>query len=193
MKRALLASYEKDEHLLRLAKLLYGSGWTLMASVGTAKYVNSRSIPCRDISDMIGPPILRHRVVTLARKIYAALLATTKDDMAELDRIGVSPIDLVYVRLYPIQATVADPRSTVDDVIEKTDIGGPTILRAASKGRRLALCNPRQIDELEAWLQGGSKVAEREKLATRFTAEAERYVADHVDASARYWEKQAER
>lgn len=192
MKTALLASYEKDEALLRLGKLLINNGWQLQASAGTARYLMDNKIPCRDVADMVGPPILGHRVVTLSRKVYASLLAVTPDDLVEIGKLGVTPISLVYVTLYPLEATIADPSSSPEDVIEKTDIGGPTLLRAAAKGRRLALSDPAQIDMLEEWITRGSKDDEREALVTKFAAAAERRVADYVAASATYWESRAD-
>ncbi len=190
MKRALLAAYDKDEHLLRLARLLIKNGWSLWGSAGTAKYLNDNSFPCEDVAALVGPPILGHRVVTLARKVYAALLATPADS-AELDRLGITPFGIVYVTLYPLEKAIADPRSTQADVIEKTDIGGPTLLRAAAKGRRIALSNPSQIDVLEKWFDGGCQEIDREKMITTLAAAAERRVANYVTASAEYWEKEA--
>ena len=192
MKTALLSSYEKDGSLRRLARLLVDNGWQLWGSAGTARFLGEHKIPCRDIAGIVGPPILGHRVVTLARKIYAALFANTPEDYAELDRIGVSPISLVYVTLYPLEAVIADPKSTPEEVIEKTDIGGPTLLRAAAKGRRLALSSPEQIDLIETWLKNGCKESDREKLTLQFAAAAERRVADYVAASASYWESKVE-
>ncbi len=191
MKTALLASYEKDEQLLRLGKLLINNGWTLLGSAGTAKFLMDNSIPCRDVAGIVGPPILGHRVVTLAREIYAGLLAATPEDAEELRKLGIAPIDLVYVTLYPLESAIADPASTPEDVIEKTDIGGPTLLRAAAKGRRLALSSPEQIDALEAFIQQGSPEEEREALVTRFAAAAERRVAEYAGVSAQYWESKA--
>lgn len=188
MKTALLTSYAKDEPLVRLAQLLRKTGWELIGSAGTAKYLSESGIPCRDVADMVGAPILGHRVVTLSRKIYAALLSTPQD-AGELDKLGVKPIDLVYVTLYPLEETIAKGGSQ-DEVIEKTDIGGPTLLRAAAKGRRLTLSDPVQIDMLEAWLTAGSPEVERNDLVTRLAAAAERRVAQYVAASADYWEKQ---
>ena len=190
MKTALLASYEKDEDLKRLGKLLIDNGWTLLGSAGTAKFLMANSIPCRDVAGIVGPPILGHRVVTLAREIYAGLLAATDEDAKELRQLGIAPIDLVYVTLYPFEKTAADASSTPEDVIEKTDIGGPTLLRAAAKGRRLALSSPEQIDMLEAWIKNGSPESEREAFVIHLAAAAERRVADYVAASASYWEKQ---
>lgn len=186
MKTALLASYGKDESLLRLARLLTAHDWALIGSAGTAKFLSDQSIPCRDVAEMVGPPILGHRVVTLAREIYAALLATPAD-FDELAKIGVQPISLVYVTLYPLEETIAKGGSP-EEVIEKTDIGGPTLLRAAAKGRRLTLSNSAQIEELEAWMNADSPESEHEKLMVKFAAAAERRVAEYVAASASYWE-----
>lgn len=190
MKTALLASYDKDASLVRLGKTLTGAGWNILGSAGTAKYLKENEIECRDVSEIVGAPILGHRVVTLSRELHAGLLATDADQ-AELDKIDVPRIDLVYVTLYPLEKTIADPAATPDQVIEKTDIGGPTLLRAAAKGRRLALSNPSQIELLESWLKNGSKETEREALVTRLAAAAERRVADYVSTSASYWEKAA--
>lgn len=189
MKTALLAAYTKDEALLRLATALTTAGWSLMGSAGTAKYLNENSLTCTDVADIVGPPILGHRVVTLAREIYAGLLAT-EADRAELEASRMRWIDLVYVTLYPLEATIADSASTRDDVLEKTDIGGPTLLRAAAKGRRLTLSDPSQIPLVEEWLDAGSPETGRERLVTTLAAAAERRVASYVAASAAYWEKQ---
>lgn len=191
MKRALLSSYEKDDPLLRLARILTTHEWSLWGSAGTVKFLSQNGFVCRDIAEMVGPPILGHRVVSLARKIYAALLAKPEDS-EELEQLGIRPIGLVYVTLYPLEKAIADPKSTPEDVIEKTDIGGPTLLRAAAKGRRIALSDPAQIEVLDAWFKNGEKAAEREKMVQRFAAAAERLVADYVDASATYWERRAQ-
>src|SRR3989344_3078365 len=185
--QALLASYEKDASVLRLAALLVKNGWSVLASSGTAKYLGENGIPCRDVAEIVGKPILGHRVVTLSRELHAALLAKPEDS-DEMKQLGIEPIDLVYVTLYPLEKTIASGASR-DEVLEKTDIGGPTLLRAAAKGRRLALSDPSQIDELEAWLSRGSSEEERTRLAEKFAAVAEHRVADYVAASASYWEK----
>ncbi|HTR18840.1 MAG TPA: hypothetical protein VMH91_02565 [Candidatus Paceibacterota bacterium] len=187
MKTALLASFGKDAPLVRLGKLLKEKGWNLLGSAGTAKYLNDNDIPCRDVGEIVGAPILGHRVVTLSREIYAGLLAATPEDFAELEKQEITRIDLVYVTLYPLEATILDKKSTPHDVIEKTDIGGPTLLRAAAKGRRVVLSSPEQLDEFEKHL---SQDSFDEKYLVKLAAAAERRVADYVDASASYWEKQ---
>src|SRR3989338_3205947 len=188
-KTALLASYEKNAPLLRLGKVLAENGWNILGSAGTTSYLKENGIACKDAAEMVGPPILGHRVVTLSREIYAGLLASTKEDFAELERLHIPRIELVYVNLYPLEKETKNPQATPDSVLEKTDIGGPTLLRAAAKGRRLALSNPEQIEALESWFANGSPEAEREQLALKCAAEAERRVADYVSSSANYWEK----
>lgn len=184
MKTALLCSYEKDAPLLKLGTLLHEQKWNLLGSAGTSKFLNENQIPCRDVAEIVGEPILGHRVVTLAREIYAGLLSRD-EDAAELERMHIARIDLVYVTLYPLEKTIADPRATPEDVIEKTDIGGPTLLRAAAKGRRIALSDSAQIEGIGPVLASGDV---DEKTIKALAAAAERRVAKYVDASASYWE-----
>ncbi len=186
MQTALLASYEKDAALLRLGKMLKGAGWDLLGSAGTAKYLNENGVACRDVAEIVGAPILGHRVVTLSRELHAGLLSTDAD-AAELKKLGVPRIDLVYVTLYPLEKTIAAGGSPAE-VVEKTDIGGPTLLRAAAKGRRAVLSSPAQLDELERHLASGTF---DEKYLTKLAAAAERKVADYVATSASYWEQRA--
>lgn len=184
MKTALLASYSKDDSLVRLGKALAAHGWTLTGSAGTAKYLTEHGIPCADVGERIGAPILGHRVVTLAREIYAALLSTP-NDAAELAALKIDPIDLVYVTLYPLEETIQSGAGDAE-VIEKTDIGGPTLLRAAAKGRRVTLSSPEQIPEIEAWLESGEP--HDEALISRLAGAAERRVSEYAALSANYWE-----
>ena len=152
-KTALLSAYDKTGLETFAAKLVMHYGFDLLASAGTAKYLADKGIKARDVSEIVGPPILGHRVVTLSREIHAALLATdSPEDQAELDRLGVPRIDLVYVNFYPLQEEIEKPGSTLESVIEKTDIGGPTLLRSAAKGRRITLCRPQDfIHALQGW------------------------------------------
>ena len=184
--QALLASYEKDANLLRLGTLLKNTGWKLLGSAGTAKYLNENGVACRDVAEIVGKPILGHRVVTLSRELHAALLSTPKD-ADELKTLGIEPIDLVYVTLYPLEETIKNGASS-DEVIEKTDIGGPTLLRAAAKGGRIVLSSPAQIEEFEQHLASNTlDIQYQIKLA----AAAERRVAEYVSISASYWESKS--
>ncbi|MDP2649143.1 MAG: hypothetical protein U1D26_02255 [Patescibacteria group bacterium] len=190
MKTALLASYEKDEALLGFAKFLAAHGWQLLGSAGTAGFLKKNNVLCRDVAEIVGAPILGHRVVTLSRELHAALLSTDADQ-AELDKLGVPRIDLVYVTLYPLEKTIADPGATPEDVIEKTDIGGPTLIRSAAKGQRIAVSDPAQIAEVEEFIKAGEQSGKREALLNKLTAAAERRVSEYTAASAKYWARAA--
>lgn len=185
--QALLASYEKDENLLRLGKLLKEKGWALLGSSGTAKFLNENGIECRDIAEIVGKPLLGHKVVTLSREIHASVLGSSPEDKRELQQLGLPEYDLVYVTLYPLEKTIASSMATASDVIKETDIGGPTLLRAAAKARRIVLSSPEQIDEFEQRLK--KNTTDDEAYRTKLAAAAERRVADYVAASADYWEK----
>ncbi len=186
MKTALLASFEKDAALLTLGKMLKEAGWQMLGSAGTAKYLNENGVACRDVAEIVGEPILGHRVVTLSRELHAGLLSTDAD-AAELEKLGVPRIDLVYVTLYPLEKTISGGGSPAE-VVEKTDIGGPTLLRAAAKGRRITLSSSAQFDEFAKHLATNDF---SEKYIISLAAAAERRVADYVSTSATYWEKQS--
>jgi phosphoribosylaminoimidazolecarboxamide formyltransferase / IMP cyclohydrolase len=115
--------------LSRLGVELYSTGKTL--TVLTAAGVTARSI-----SDLTGfPEILGGRVKTLHPAVHAGILARRDDadHMAELASHNLETIDLVVCNLYPFSATVSQPGVSLDEVIEKIDIGGVTLLRAAAK------------------------------------------------------------
>lgn len=191
MLTALLSAFKKDDDLRDFARALVGFGWDILASSGTKKFLDQYDIPSIDVGSIVGEPILGHRVVTLDRRIYAALLARkfNADDAAELDRIGMRMIDLVYVDLYPLADELAKSDCTFDSVIEKTDIGGPTLLRAAAKGRRLTLCKPSQFENVLGVI--GSPAVHRDaqfmhKFLSNLAADAEETVAEYATLSANF-------
>ncbi len=134
---------------------------------------------------LVGGPILGHRVVTLSREIHAALLARhTAEDVAELISIGVPFIDLVCVDLYPLAEEIAKANATLDSVTEKTDIGGPAMLRSAAKGRRIVIASNAQRAEVLEWLRQGQPDSARYRR--HLAAEAEAIAAAYALESARY-------
>lgn len=180
MQTALLSSYQKTDTLADFARELKQRGWDIWASAGTAKFLSERGISATDVATIIGPPILGHRVVTLSREIHAGLLATQEDE-AELQKLGLRRIDLVYVDLYPLQKEIAHPGATEESVLEKVDIGGPTLLRAAAKGRRVVLSDSSQFRAALDYIDGGT--GDRKYLAG-LAAEAESVAAVYASASA---------
>jgi phosphoribosylaminoimidazolecarboxamide formyltransferase/IMP cyclohydrolase len=191
---ALLSAFNKAG-LDKFAAGLLACGWDILASAGTAKFLGEKGLRVRSVSEIVGPPILGHRVVTLSRELHAALLAhDIPEDNAELERIGVPRIDLVYVDLYPLEEATNQPDATMESVLEMTDIGGPTILRAARKGGgRMVLCDPTQLEAaLPVIISGGfptpSRVNEEntKRWLERFATIAERRVADYCLAGFRF-------
>jgi phosphoribosylaminoimidazolecarboxamide formyltransferase/IMP cyclohydrolase len=134
VRRALLAVYEK-EGIVELAAGLRALGVELVSSGGTAAALRDSGIDVTPVEDVTGSPeMLDGRVKTLHPKIHAGLLADRRnpDHVAQLERHGIEPFDLVVVNLYPFRETV-DAGASFDEVIEKIDIGGPAMVRAAAK------------------------------------------------------------
>lgn len=177
---ALLSVYDKTG-ITDFAQGLVDLGWTIYASGGTAKAIQDASIVVKDVSELVGgEAILGHRVVTLSREISAGLLAdkNSPDDMAELEKMNLPLVDLVCVDMYPLEEAINIDGASKDDVILQTDIGGPTMLRSAAKGRRIVLSHVSQRGPVLEWLQAGQPDANnfREKLAARAEYEVARYV-----------------
>jgi AICAR transformylase/IMP cyclohydrolase PurH len=192
-KTALLMAYNK-EGLADFARELRQRGWDLFGSAGTAAHLAKHNIVARDIAEIVGPPILGHRVVSLSREFHAALLATNSvEDQAELVKIGVPRIDLVYVDLYPLEAEVLRAEATPASVIEKTDIGGPTALRSGAKGRRIVLCSQRHFGFVLKYLDGGfSHIPNTDHvIRSGLVATVEGYLSLYSKVSSLYWETQA--
>lgn len=134
-RRALLSVYDKTG-VVDFARGLVELGWELISTGGTYKALQGAGIPVREVSEVAGfPEILDGRVKTLQPQIHAGILAIREnpDHMAQLRAHGVQPIDMVVVNLYPFQATVANPDVPFQEAVEKIDIGGPTMVRAAAK------------------------------------------------------------
>jgi len=124
--RALLSAYDKTG-LPAFAQGLVDLGWDIVSSGGTARVLAEHGIPHHTVEEVTGSPeMLGHRVVTLHPKLHGGLLAdrSNPDHLADLERFGIEPIDLVAVNLYPFSS---------DPSIELIDVGGPTMVRAAAK------------------------------------------------------------
>lgn len=178
---ALLSVYDKTG-IVEFAQGLSDLGWKLYASGGTAKVLAEANLPVTDVSALVGgEAILDHRVVTLSREIYAGILADhTPEHDTELEKLGIPRIGLVCVDMYPLFDAINDPNATEQTVIEKTDIGGPTMLHASAKGRGIVVSRASQRAEVLQWLRDG-KPNETEflrKLAAIAEFEVARYVLD---------------
>jgi phosphoribosylaminoimidazolecarboxamide formyltransferase/IMP cyclohydrolase len=177
---ALLSVYDKTG-IVDFAQGLTDLGWQIYASGGTAKAIQDAGIDTKDVSELVGgSAILGHRVVTLSREISAGLLAdkSSKDDLDEMSKLGLPIIDLVCVDMYPLEEAIAHN----ENVIEKTDIGGPTMLRAAAKGHRIVLSHAEQRSAVLDWLKAGQP--DEELFLRDLAARAEYETARYIWASA---------
>ncbi|MCJ8140724.1 bifunctional phosphoribosylaminoimidazolecarboxamide formyltransferase/IMP cyclohydrolase [Falsirhodobacter halotolerans] len=135
--RALLSVSDKTG-LLDLARALHDRGVELVSTGGTANALRTAGLPVKDVSEITGfPEMMDGRVKTLHPNVHGGLLALRDDDehLLAMAAHGIEPIDLLVVNLYPFEATVARGGS-YDDCIENIDIGGPAMIRAASKNHR---------------------------------------------------------
>src|SRR3989344_9071387 len=180
MKTALLSAYKKTDELADFARALKDRGWDILASAGTVKFLAEKGIEATDVATIVGPPILGHRVVTLSREIHAGLLAKPEDE-PELQQLGIRRIDLVYVDLYPLEEEITKPSATEESILEKTDIGGPALLRSAAKGRRIVLSSAAQFKPALEYIDANK---EDKKYLAALASESEDRAANYSAASA---------
>ena len=187
MPTAILSVHNKTG-LLEFATPLADLGWSLLASGGTAKLLRENKIPVTEVADYTkSPEILGGRVKTLHPAIHGGLLArSTQEDRQQLLDLGWDYIDLVVVNLYPFEETIAKPNVTYADAIEKIDIGGVTLIRAAAKNhdRVTLVCDPEDYEFILAELhQGGISERTRAKLAIKgfgLTAHYDKAIHDYL-------------
>ncbi len=133
--RALISVSDKTG-LVEFAQKLAAHNVELVSTGGTAKLLREAGLAVRDVSDLTGfPEMLDGRVKTLHPKVHGGILGIrdNSDHQAKMQEHGIQPIDLVVVNLYPFRQTIQKPDVTMEDAIENIDIGGPAMIRSASK------------------------------------------------------------
>ena len=193
---ALISVYHKDG-LLPLVQLLNRHGVQLYSTGGTQKFIEEQGVSVTAVEDLTGyPSILGGRVKTLHPKVFGGILQRRDhaDDQAQATEYEIPPIDLVMVDLYPFEETVAFGASEAD-IVEKIDIGGIALIRAAAKNfRDVLIVSSRQqypaLTELLQQKQGSSDLADRREFAqaafltsSRYDQAIHRYFNDEPDAS----------
>ena len=134
IKTALVSVFHKDG-LDELLTKLHSEGVKFLSTGGTRKFIESLGFPCDAVEDLTTyPSILGGRVKTLHPKVFGGILGrrALAEDQAEMAKYEIPEIDLVIVDLYPFEATVASGACEAD-IIEKIDIGGISLIRAAAK------------------------------------------------------------
>ena len=140
IKRALISVYHKDG-LHEILQHLHAANVCLISTGGTKDFIESLGLPCQSVERYTKfPAILGGRVKTLHPEIFGGILARSEseDDEFQLSRYGIDRIDLVIVDLYPLADTIASEASD-EEIIEKIDIGGVSLIRAAAKNFNDAL------------------------------------------------------
>jgi len=177
IKRALMSVTDKSG-LAEFGKFLVDHGVEILSTGGTAKMMRDSGVPVVEVSDYTGfPEMLDGRVKTLHPKIHGGILG--RRDLAshreQMEKHGITPIDLVVVNLYQFEKAVAKPGCTLEDAIENIDIGGPTLLRAAAKNYQAITVvvdpadYPKIMQEMQAH-QNATTVATRFQLARKVFA-----------------------
>ena len=191
IRRALLSVSDKTG-LARLARALVEAGAEIVSTGGTARALREAGIEVRDVSDLTGfPEMMDGRVKTLHPAVHGGLLALRDEPahMAAIEAQGIGPIDLLCVNLYPFEATLASGAAE-RDVNENIDIGGPAMIRAASKNHAgvAVLTDPSQYDAvIEELGSGGIRPGTRRRLAAAAFAHTARYdaaIAGWMEADA---------
>ena len=178
---ALISVFHKDG-LEPIVRDLHRLGVHLYSTGGTRAFIENLGIPVTPVESLTSfPSILGGRVKTLHPKIFGGILARRGlgSDEAQLEEHAISPIDLVIVDLYPFAATVAAGGSE-EEIIEKIDIGGISLIRAAAKNFNDVLIVPAQKHYAETLRiltgqQGTTTLAQRRAFATHAFAESAQY------------------
>ncbi|TND07580.1 MAG: phosphoribosylaminoimidazolecarboxamide formyltransferase/IMP cyclohydrolase [Bacteroidetes bacterium] len=173
IKNALVSVYYKD-NLEPVIRKLHALGVHLFSTGGTQEFIEKLGVPVTPVEELTSyPSILGGRVKTLHPKIFGGILSRRglQSDVAQLEEYEIPEIDLVIVDLYPFEQTVASGAAE-QDIIEKIDIGGISLIRAAAKNfKDVVIVSSRNdypvlLDLLET-KNGSTEISDRKMLATR--------------------------
>ena len=184
IKRALISVYHK-ERLDLIIKKLHDEGVSFLSTGGTKTFIESQGIPCEAVEELTTyPSILGGRVKTLHPKVFGGILARrdVEKDAEQLTEYQIPEIDLVIVDLYPFEATVA-AGADEKNVIEKIDIGGISLIRAAAKNYKdvvILASQDQYMPFLELIHQNGAETTLEER---RWFAKEAFAVTSHYDSA----------
>lgn len=172
-KSALISVFSKDG-LEPIVKKLNALGVTIYSTGGTEKFIKDLGIGVVPVEDVTSyPSILGGRVKTLHPKVFGGILnrQDNEGDIAEIEKFEIPQIDIVIVDLYPFEKTVAGGASE-QDIIEKIDIGGISLIRAAAKNFKDVTCVA-SVDDYAEFLEvitegnGNTSLEQRKRFATK--------------------------
>ena len=192
-KRALLSVSDKTG-IVELGKRLVDLGWELVSTGGTHKALQEAGLPVTGVSEVTGfPECLDGRVKTLHPAIHGGLLAmrSKPEHMKQIEQLGIAPIDMVVVNLYPFAKTILKEGVTRPEAIENIDIGGPTMIRAAAKNYQdvAVIVNPADYDAVLTELEQTGQISLETKF--RLAAKVFMHTAHYDSLIANYLKQEA--
>lgn len=193
VKRALISVSDKSD-VVAFARSLTSMGIEIISTGGTAAALQAAGISTSTVEDVTGfPEMMDGRVKTLHPRIHGGLLARRDVDshVESMQEHNIQPIDLICINLYPFERTVKSPDVAESEAIEQIDIGGPAMLRSASKNHEFvaAVTSPSQYDAVIAEMQandGSTTLHLRRQLAADTFARTAGY-----DAAISNWLSQS--
>ena len=178
VRRALISVSDKHD-LIPFANELSKLGIEILSTGGTAHALRDAGIDVIEVSEKTGfPEIMDGRVKTLHPIIHGGLLARRGTDDSDMAEHNIEPIDLLAVNLYPFEQTIASDNTTIEDAIENIDIGGPAMIRAASKNHDgvAVIVDPGDYDDVVNALKNNNLgIDERRRLAAKAYAHTASY------------------
>jgi len=185
VRRALVSVSDKSG-LIPFVAGLAELGVEILSTGGTCRQLRDAGLDVIEVSEKTGfPEIMDGRVKTLHPVIHGGLLGRRGTDEAVMDEHGIEPIDLLVVNLYPFEQTIARDDATIEDAIENIDIGGPAMIRAASKNHEgvAVIVSPDDYDVVLESLQSDELSLEHRR---RLAAKAYAHTASYDTAITKY-------
>ena len=188
IKTALISVFHKDG-LEDLLKKLNAEGVKFLSTGGTQEFIESLGYDCQKVEDVTSyPSILGGRVKTLHPKIFGGILARrdNESDQKQMAEYDIPAIDLVIVDLYPFEQTVASGASS-EDIIEKIDIGGISLIRAGAKNFKDVVIIPSKAEYPVLLQILNTKGAQTDVEDRKMFAERAFGVSSHYDTAIHSW------
>ena len=188
IKTALISVFHKDG-LEDLLKKLNAEGVKFLSTGGTQEFIESLGYECKKVEDVTSyPSILGGRVKTLHPKVFGGILARrdNEGDQKQMAEYDIPAIDLVIVDLYPFEQTVASGASP-EDIIEKIDIGGISLIRAGAKNPKDVVIIPSKAEYPVLLQILNTKGAQTDVEDRKMFAERAFGVSSHYDTAIHSW------
>ena len=189
MKRVLISVSDKTG-IIEFAKVLISSGFEIISTGGTLKALTDANIPAIAVSSVTDfAECLDGRVKTLHPAIHGGILAIRDNEshMKHIADLGIEPIDMVVVNLYPFKKTILKENVTLEEAIENIDIGGPAMVRSAAKNYKSVaiVTDPADYDKIIGEIKTEGAVSSATKIylsakAFAHTATYDALIADYL-------------